>query len=366
MARARSSTGGRSPAPALAIVLLVASLAPVLLGGCGSGSSSATDVPTTTNSSYWGAWIGAQLTGEEAPWDMSAVTAFEAQAKKAPSLIEFSSPFADCSGKTCSIEAFKTAAFEDVRRRGAIPFFSWASDSYPVSPDEPEFQLSDVAEGKYDEYISRFAREAKAWGHPFFLRFNWEMNESWFPWGASANGNTAGDYVAAWRHVHDIFTAVGADDATWVWCPYAQPDTDVASLRSLYPGDEYVDWTCLDVYNWGAGAGHGWRDFSSLAGPAYRAITESIAPSKPMVIGETASVEAGGSKAEWIRQLFEALPSEFPRIRGLIWFDKEESGQGWPIGTSTGATEAFVTGVASERYEADSFAAAATSPIPPP
>jgi beta-mannanase len=140
----------------------------------------------------------------------------------------------------------------------------------------------------------------------------------------------------------------------------------VASLRSLYPGDGYVDWTCLDVYNWGAGTGHGWRSFSSLAGPEYRAITESIAPSKPMLIGETASSETGGSKAEWIRQLFESLPSEFPRIRGLIWFDKEESGQGWPIGTSTSATEAFATGIASERYEANSFASAESSPIPPP
>ena len=25
---------------------------------------------------YWGAWIGDQLTGGEAPWDMSAVSAF--------------------------------------------------------------------------------------------------------------------------------------------------------------------------------------------------------------------------------------------------------------------------------------------------
>ena len=66
-----------------------------------------------------------------------------------------------------------------------------------------------------------------------------------------ANGNRPGEYVAAWRHVHDIFTSVGANDVTWVWCPNVDPDHKMQSLGSLYPGDAYVDWTCLDGYNWG-------------------------------------------------------------------------------------------------------------------
>ncbi len=36
-----------------------------------------------TNSIYWGAWIGSQLTGTEAPWDMNAVSAFEGDAAEA-------------------------------------------------------------------------------------------------------------------------------------------------------------------------------------------------------------------------------------------------------------------------------------------
>jgi mannan endo-1,4-beta-mannosidase len=368
MFRARESDRVRSPSSALGIALIGAVGAILALSACGSGSATATDPSAPAQPAYWGAWIGGQLTGEEAPWDMSAVTAFEAEAGKAPSLVEFSSPFADCSDSGCTTEPFKAAAFEDIRRRGAIPFFSWASDSYPVRPEEPEFQLADVIEGKYDSYIREFATAAKNWGHPFFLRFNWEMNADWFPWATDANGNSPAEYVAAWRHVHDIFTAVGADDATWVWCPYAKPDADTRSLDSLYPGDEYVDWTCMDVYNWGTGidAGHAWRSFSSLAGPTYHEITGSIAPSKPMLIGETASAETGGSKAGWIEELFEALPRDFPQVRGLIWFDKEESGEDWPIGSSPAATEAFAEGIANERYVADSFASLDSSPIPVP
>ena len=50
-------------------------------------------------------------------------------------------------------------------------------------------------------------KQAQEWGHPFFLRFDWEMNGFWFPWSEGVNGNKPGEFVAAWRHVHDIFTA---------------------------------------------------------------------------------------------------------------------------------------------------------------
>ena len=53
--------------------------------------------PESSHDIYWGAWIGDQLTGDEAPWDMGAVTTLEKITGKSPSLINFSSPFADCS-----------------------------------------------------------------------------------------------------------------------------------------------------------------------------------------------------------------------------------------------------------------------------
>ena len=35
------------------------------------------------------------------------------------------------------------------------------------------------------------------------------MNGNWFPWSETRNGNSSGEYVAAWRHVRDIFRAEG-------------------------------------------------------------------------------------------------------------------------------------------------------------
>jgi hypothetical protein len=323
--------------------------------------------PPATNA-YWGAWIGSQFTGEEAPWDMNAVTDFEAEAGKAPSLIEFSSPFADCSQSPCSYYSFPLTPFEDIRARGAIPFFSWSSQSLPSTVEEPEYQLADIAAGDYDPYIKEFAEAAAAWGHPFFLRFDWEMNGTWFPWGATVNGNTPADYVAAWRHVHHVFEQAGATNASWVWCPYVDPNSTLTDMASLYPGDEYVDWTCLDGYNWGPSAkpARKWKTFSSLFATSYQQITESIAATKPLLVGETASSEVGGSKEEWIAQAFAALPVEFPRIQGLIWFDKYDDGMDWPLETSPGAESAFAAGIADPRYLANSFGGLDSSPIPPP
>jgi mannan endo-1,4-beta-mannosidase len=314
---------------------------------------------------YWGAWIGSQLTGTAAPWDMNAVSKFEQLTGKPLSMIEFSSPFANCSTSPCSYFNFPWNEFTAIRRYGAIPFFSWGSQAIPGTADQSNFQLADILAGRYDSYIRAWATRAAEWQHPFFLRFDWEMNGAWFPWGEHANGNQPGEYVAAWRHVHDIFTSVGAVNATWVWCPYInQSDT----FASLYPGDSYVDWTCLDAYNWGTNpaAPHGWSAFNSLYGHSYAAIAEALAPTKPMVIGETAASEYGGSKASWITEMFEALPTRYPRIRGLLWFENPDSSMDWPIESSKAATSAFATGISDSRYLGNAFGGIATSPIPAP
>jgi hypothetical protein len=312
---------------------------------------------------YWGAWIGNQLTGNEAPWDASAVTAFEHETGKGVSLVNFSSPFANCYSSPCRTYPFDTAAMNLIRSHGAIPFFSWGSDSLPVSTNEPNFSLASIVAGTWDSYITSWAQAAKAWGHPFFLRFDWEMNANWFPWSVGVNGNTAAQYVAAWRHVHDIFTKVGTTNATWVWCPNIDPNHQYTPLASLYPGNGYVDWTGIDGYNWASP----WLSFDQLFHSTYTQLSTSIAPSKPIVIAETASSEHGGAKATWITDvLTRQLPDRYPQIHAFLWFDKFDSSMDWPIETSSSAVSAFATGISSNLYAANTFAALGGSgPIQP-
>ena len=63
---------------------------------------------------------------------MNAVAKFEQMAGKQLSLVHFSAPFADCSSSPCSFYEFPAGPMDDIRNHGAIPFFSWGSQSTPV------------------------------------------------------------------------------------------------------------------------------------------------------------------------------------------------------------------------------------------
>jgi beta-mannanase len=144
------------------------------------------------------------------------------------------------------------------------------------------------------------------------LRFNHEMNGWWFPWAEGrtstgvVNGNSPGDYVKAWRHVHDIFTRVGATNVSWLWSPnIVAVNTNYADLASVYPGDAYVDWTGVDGYNWGTSdPDFDWQSFADVFGDIYPKLA---AKGKPIIIGEMASDEVGGSKAQWIDDIIPTL-----------------------------------------------------------
>jgi hypothetical protein len=381
----------RPNAKATSVVALVVTL--VVLLACGPTAVGATQSPTSPKDggqskaasgkkqkkkkrplkqrpTYWGAWIGTQLTGGQPPWDMSAVSRFSELTTKTPSLLEFAAPFADCSSSPCTYYRFPRFEMETIRSFGAIPFFSWGSQSTPVPADLniPDFQLIDIASGAYDSYIREFAEDARDWGHPFFLRFNWEMNSNWFPWAEGANGNQPGEFVLAWQRVRDIFKAVGAGNASFVWCPYAHADKQrFGPLARYYPGDAYVDWTCLDGFNWAKNGVNPqpWRSFDEIFGRSYRTITK-LAPSKPMILAEMASGGGGRAKSAWIKDMFLQLRTKYRRIRGLIWFEQIDRGVQWPIESSGAATKAFRQGVRQPGFRANHYSDLSGSPIPRP
>jgi hypothetical protein len=349
--------------------ILLAALASCLLALTVAGAASA---KSTHRPMYWGAWIGSQITGEEPPWDMNAVHGLEKSVGKGLSVVEFSAPLAQCTdanvSSSCRFSAFPTDAVQTIRDYGAIPFLSWSSAGTPENVEEPDFQLSDLLSHRYDRHIKAFAKEAAEWGHPFFLRFNWEMNGTWFPWAAGVNGNRAAEYVRAWRRVHNIFRSAGATNATWVWCPYVRPEGKTGSLASFYPGKAYVDWTCLDAYNFGPNSSNPrpWQSFDKLMRPSYEAVTQKIAPGKPMILGELASNGPPARKATWIRQMFAAIADHYPAIGGLVWFDKFDRDLRWPLEINRGTAKAFGAGLKRLPFLGSTFSELDASPIPAP
>jgi hypothetical protein len=331
------------------VALIGIALLTLCFGGAPSAGAKAPPVPL-----YWGAQIGDQLTGEAAPWDMNALSAFQGLAKKPLSLVSFSAPFAECSGSDCTFINFPLTPIESARNYGAIPLFSWSSSSTPEDGPQRPWRLANVINGSLDPYLRKFAESAKNWGHPFFLRFDWEMNGFWFPWSEGVNSNKKGEFVAAWRHVHDIFTSVGATNASWVWCPNVDFTRKLIPLNKVYPGKKYVDWTCLDGFNWGKRADSaGWQTFNQVFHETYKRVLK-IAPNKPMLLGEVASNEIGGSKPAWIKNMLHEVP-RYRKIRGIVWFDVKDRNTHWPLESSKAAANAFAKGIRKSVYRPNEF-----------
>ena len=291
---------------------------------------------------------------------LSYVTSFEADARKAVSLVMWYQQW----GLTDGWQYLQPGWMNTVRAHGSIPLITWDPENpVPGGPVQPTYTLQNIINGNFDAYITRWAQDSKAWGHPFFLRFAHEMNGNWNAWSEQVNGNKPGQFVLAWRHVHDIFARQGVTNVTWVWSPNIDYSTSTP-LRELYPGDSYVDWVGMSGYNWGnIGAYHFWQSFTSLFQQTYNDLLSLT--SKPMMIAETASTEQAGNKAAWISDTFVTqLPHNFPRIRAFVWFNISKETD-WRIESSASAQSAFASAIQSPVYASNTFAGLYASPIPP-
>jgi beta-mannanase len=139
--------------------------------------------------------------------------------------------------------------------------------------------------------------------------------------------------------VHDIFTAEGATNVSWVWCPVTR-----AVVTAQYPGDRYVDVVALSGFNGGTALPWGgWRTFADAFNAPLQSLRR-LAPDKPVQISEVSTAQAGGSKSLWIKQMFDYVQAH-TWIRSVLWFDLPKQTD-WRVATSPAAERAFADGVA--------------------
>ena len=233
-----------------------------------------------------------------------------------------------------------------VRARGAVPLVTWEPWLWGGGVDQPAYSLARITAGDFDAHIAQWGQALAAWGYPVQLRFAHEMNGNWYPWAESVNGNHPGDYVQAWRHVHDVIAAQGATNVSWVWSPNV-PYYGSTDLAGLYPGAGYVDVVALDGYNWGTSASwSAWISPQDLFAPGLAQL-RSLAPGVPILIAETASSEAGGDKAAWNSALVSYLAAQ-PDVMGFVWFDIQKETD-WRINSSTTSAAAFKNALQARR-----------------
>ncbi len=214
----------------------------------------------------------------------------------------------------------RTQAIVDL---GSVPMITWEPwlDDFVVdgmpgatkSADKNKGGLKAIAAGKFDAYVEKWAMDAKKLGAPFFLRFGHEMNDPYrYPWGPQ--NNKPADYIAAWKHLVDLFKRVGATNAIWIWSPHPA----YVTYTDFYPGNDYVDWIGITALNYGTIAP--WSRWWSLNETIERCYTDLSPFQKPMMLTEFGSLQVGGSRAEWYKDGLQSLPKKFPAVKAVVFY----------------------------------------------
>jgi hypothetical protein len=254
---------------------------------------------------------------------------------------------------------FPTSDVQALWRVGYVPqirLFNWPVQDYaPVSQPLPPGPIanSDIAAGKHDTELRRFAAAARATNIPIEFDYDAEMQAA-HPWGGRFDGGgTAtgyGDpgwpdgpehYRDAYRHIIDIFRQEGATNVTFIfqtntidggyatggyWEPWE-------AMKFYYPGDEYIDWLGLSAYAepfFNVGPPQSFRG-KLLGGAGYQGSYAEITAlgDKPLMINEMGlyRMPSEQSKAQWVEDASAVLQSgQFPRVKGLVWWAQNKGG----------------------------------------
>ena len=170
--------------------------------------------------------------------------------------------------------------------------------------------LQSIADGRHDRYLKTYADQVRGYGHPVVLSFAAEMNGDWYAWGAGHTPPRV--FVAAWRHIVDLFRAEHARNVTWLWTVNSVNASKVP-LRPWWPGAGYVDQVGIDGYFYRPA-----DTFHSVFGTTIvqvRGFTR-----KPILISETAVGPVVGPAK--VADLFAGARAA--GVAGLVWFDQAQ------------------------------------------
>ncbi|MBR7826238.1 hypothetical protein KDK95_07995 [Actinospica sp. MGRD01-02] len=222
---------------------------------------------------------------------------------------------------------------------------NWSSGELTlVSLQSNTTTLASIASGQDDLYLDRIAVQARTAAIPIALDFDHEFNGNWYPWGADGSQHASpAEFVAAWRHMHDVFEAAGARNVIWVWSPNVVNPLPKVALAPYWPGTAYVTWAGMVGY-WTGYEGQG--TYTTLYGPTERQI-EALTDD-PILITETGA-EQGSEKAAWITALLNGVRTD-SHVIGFVYFDygaAQGKREDWTIEDDEAAVTAWRTAARS-------------------
>ena len=270
------------------------------------------EVPTA-GSAYLGAFVDPSGTSLEVGNPTGGITSLSSELTALPAVEQ-------SLGRPLSIvpvylnwrEPITATELDQVIATGGLPMITWNCGDTD----------SRVVAGRDDAQINAVATAVALVQAPVFLRWFPDPNVNTAASEACLGSRGAAGYVAAYQHIHDRMTAAGASNVTYVWSVDTTTPQSNSSWRSFYPGAQYVDWIGADGYATSTATASVAGDFGS-----WYAVFSS---DKPLMISQTAAIPS--LQAQYIQQL-AAVPSRYPQIRAMVYFDAPDvtTGRGYEL-----------------------------------
>ncbi|MEA2221983.1 MAG: hypothetical protein QOH83_359 [Solirubrobacteraceae bacterium] len=140
--------------------------------------------------------------------------------------------------------------------------------SIPMLPDSGG-TLAEGAAGAYNDRFRILALALVAGGDgAATLRLGWEFNGNWYRWSIGV-ANGPAHYAAYWRQIVTTMRSVPGANFKFDWCPNNGGSTvngKQLSAAGAYPGDAYVDYVGMDIYDQSWSAQHAdpsarWKEY---------------------------------------------------------------------------------------------------------
>ncbi len=248
-------------------------------------------------------------------------------------------------GRLTSWQQSYAPVLNRVQRAGALSLVKFSTQDAAYEANGQIAETGDIARGVYDAYFEEFADTIKAFNSPVFISIDHEMNGDWYPYSQdyAKTDATAAQFVAAWRHIIDIFRARGATNVAWVWAPNV-PDVGKVPATAYYPGDDYVDWVGVSFYSG--------NPLSNL-----RQIYATYAAKKPIFITEWATApeksrfyQGYPGDEKWVTDFFKSLETNYPRVKAISWFNWKQGDGNYTLDRVPAQAQAYNQDIKKARY----------------
>lgn len=168
----------------------------------------------------------------------------------------------------------------------------------------------EVIAGMYDASIIKMAQVIQASNKKAFVRIGHEANGFWRNYDPN-------EYIQAFKHITNLFRQHAPNNIATVWNMH--PTTGINDMLTYYPGDNYVDWWAINLFEPVYITGNKKNN-------TFNFLNEAVQHSKPVMIAESCPVDIGvngGQQSwdDWFNPIFNIIKN-YPVIKAFCYINR--------------------------------------------